>query len=60
MRKTARTGALWIAVFWLGLLAVTYGGFKYVENMVYVMMDPKMQKSKFNSFLLSYFGEFLT
>lgn len=32
VRKTARTGALWIAVFWLGLLAVTYGGFKYVEN----------------------------
>ena len=34
-------------------------GFKYVENMVYVMMDPKMQKSKFLLVFFN-FGEFLT
>lgn len=28
-------------------------GFNYVENMVYVMMDPRMQKSKFISFNLA-------
>lgn len=27
VRKTARTGALWITVFWLAILAVTYAGF---------------------------------
>lgn len=32
VRRTARTGAFWIALFWLALLGVTYGGFKYVES----------------------------
>ena len=32
VRKTARTGALWITVFWLVILAVTYAGFTYYEN----------------------------
>jgi aspartyl protease family protein len=32
VRKTARTGALWITVFWLVILAVTYAGFTNYEN----------------------------
>lgn len=32
VRKTARTGALWITVFWLVILAVTYAGFTYFEK----------------------------
>ena len=32
VRKTARTGALWITVFWLVILAMTYAGFTYYEK----------------------------
>jgi aspartyl protease family protein len=32
VRKTARTGAVWITLFWLVMLAVTYAGVRYYED----------------------------